>query len=532
MPFARTRHEPQLISRRSALFAVTLVVSMSGSCMQSSVDPVGTPSGNVETSQQALNSKPLYQDPSGAQTLTQPSGTTLTINGTIDLSTPRRLGGFRYADQFSGNDIGAKINAARTDLGTAGGTIIIPKGSWTFSTPIVLDNAVSVVLQGEGATTAGAAAASTLQYNGSCQTVISARSTAGVELRNIYLVQAAVSCGAPLIDFGHSSTGSDSAFGVVASCTLGGNGVATLVSLDKAIEMTIRNNNFFGANVAIMGAASSASYSNVVRIAENQFQSLSVAPIKNAGQTWLVSGNTFEVTPSAYAHDPGVAGYGLTFIGNWCGDSSSSGTWIDWLGSTLTVQGNFFAGANTTALRLEGTAASITGNTFGTGAGIDLSANPNGILVAGNDFTYTTTPIVRSATYPATQVSPLLKTTFIANSALADVTSDPTINVRSLLPKTMANGICPANSTAIYAPRGSMGYTGAGICAANFQSQRTCTAVKYVYFTLDNHSGTYSAADLSCSSPVADPWPWGTDVPFPDTLDGEWGGGTHVVCCQ
>lgn len=59
----------------------------------------------------------------------------------------------RYADQFAGADIGAKINAAISDLGSSGGTIIIPRGAYTLTTRVsVTQPNVWLVGQGSEAT--------------------------------------------------------------------------------------------------------------------------------------------------------------------------------------------------------------------------------------------------------------------------------------------------------------------------------------------------------------------------------------------
>jgi hypothetical protein len=66
-------------------------------------------------------------NPSASQTVSQPSGTMLSVN---------RLEGIRYADQFPGSDIGAKINAAYADCPGAGCRIRVPAGNFVFSTSI------------------------------------------------------------------------------------------------------------------------------------------------------------------------------------------------------------------------------------------------------------------------------------------------------------------------------------------------------------------------------------------------------------
>jgi hypothetical protein len=73
-----------------------------------------------------------------------------------------------------------------------------------------------------------------------------------------------------LLDYRNLS-GFDSAFGIVEGCYLGGspstvNTAAALIALDKSIDMTIRNCNFVGAVVGIMGKSSEATYSNAIQM--------------------------------------------------------------------------------------------------------------------------------------------------------------------------------------------------------------------------------------------------------------------------
>jgi hypothetical protein len=75
------------------------------------------------------------------------SGPTVLENGpTIN---PKVFAQVRYADQYSGSDLGAQINAAAADLGTAGGVIKIRRGSYSWTTPVTIDPRV-VSLIGDG----------------------------------------------------------------------------------------------------------------------------------------------------------------------------------------------------------------------------------------------------------------------------------------------------------------------------------------------------------------------------------------------
>lgn len=63
---------------------------------------------------------------------------TTAINSPAGAVTVRTMEQVRYADQFPGADIGAKVNAAYADCPAAGCTIRVPAGNYAFATPIVI----------------------------------------------------------------------------------------------------------------------------------------------------------------------------------------------------------------------------------------------------------------------------------------------------------------------------------------------------------------------------------------------------------
>jgi filamentous hemagglutinin len=66
--------------------------------------------------------------------------TSLSTTTIAQLSVPN-LEATLYADQFSGSDIGAKVNAAYAALPSTGGTVVVPAGSYTYNTPILWNTA-------------------------------------------------------------------------------------------------------------------------------------------------------------------------------------------------------------------------------------------------------------------------------------------------------------------------------------------------------------------------------------------------------
>jgi hypothetical protein len=120
----------------------------------------------------------------------------------------------------------------------------------------------------------------------------------------------------------------------------------------------------------------------------------------------------------------------------------------------------------------------------------------------------------------------------VASPPIAPVPAD-VINVRILVTKAQANGLCPGAASS-YVPISWLGETGNHICAADVHGPKTCSGVKYVVITADNRHGRWqSDKDLGCDDPVPRPWPWGYEYDRPDTLDGEFmHGDTWVVCCH
>ncbi len=84
----------------------------------------------------------VLQNPVGSQNIVQPGGSSLGVN---------RLEQIRFADQFSGADGGAKINAADADLGSAAGEIWVNQDigiSWTTAVTISANHVLRFIQGG------------------------------------------------------------------------------------------------------------------------------------------------------------------------------------------------------------------------------------------------------------------------------------------------------------------------------------------------------------------------------------------------
>jgi Pectate lyase superfamily protein len=272
------------------------------------------------------------------------------------------------------------IQAAIEALGTRGGVVFLPVGTYRCDEALDLDAKSSVTIRGNTESNAGATAASVLNFTqGGSAPLISAQSSYGVTLSGLQILYASGSFTGSVVDY-RGLQGHDTAYGRVEHCYLGGNNsrsAGSLIALDKAIDMSIRHTTMRDAAAALLGQAVS-SYSNRILVQDCQFDYINVAAVKNAGDAWCFVGNTFEggmYGARGVALDVGVAApRALSFLGNWFGDVAP-GTGSVWLDLAVGVNGFSFLGNF-----LGGVAASTTGIRVGA----DGCA---GILIAGNQFT-------------------------------------------------------------------------------------------------------------------------------------------------
>jgi hypothetical protein len=128
--------------------ALAVVHCTSGPGQDSSApfaDPA--PQEPVATVSQALNSLPVYRDPSGSQTIFQDSGTVLTVQGNISVAGPNPWADITAfgattsssCTQASGASNSTAISKAISSLSN-GGTLFIPPGSYCVGSPILLSS--------------------------------------------------------------------------------------------------------------------------------------------------------------------------------------------------------------------------------------------------------------------------------------------------------------------------------------------------------------------------------------------------------
>jgi len=326
--------------------------------------------------------------------------------------------------------IQAALNAARGTLpkeghGTEahGGTLYFPSGHYIVSRPLDADNAMSLVLQGDGAQTQGfkTLPASSITYTGKgTGSFLLARSSQGFAIRGMGIDYSSPSFKGYLIDFSHApGEVTDAAYMTLRDCLLTGPTEASaraLVSFANAILGSVQNCHLQFAQAGIVGkarAGQAVGYANAIEIRGSTFDDLTTAAIMNAGEGWTIDGNWFEGTdggtggmPRAYSDDlPGgkfASGTaGLSFTGNWFGDAVAiKDAWITLGEGTvvrgLNISGNFFSGGKS-AVSMPGLAygISINGNFMGTtGSPVDLGNTfKEGVSIVGNQMRPNVPPV-------------------------------------------------------------------------------------------------------------------------------------------
>jgi len=316
--------------------------------------------------------------------------------------TAKSTNGVINAAQQSGSDIGAKINSAITALGSAGGHIKIPCGTYSYSTQIVADSTYGMWVEGDGGVSPGHGVCVQLTWSGTTNP-ITAQSSNGFRWSNVQLFWSSASFSGNVINLS-SSQGAEidhdffgrSGSGVAAACIL---------NLDNSIITNIHDNTFSKYQSAICGASTTGHYANVVKIDHNDFSSSTGTcngqHILNPASGWTISNNDFEqgqgdgtCAITAYANSF-TTSQGIDIFGNWIGDNGASAyTLFNMNGSGWNIHGNFIAGnASSTGFAVQNstTGISISGNriqTLSIGYNIGSSVTIN---TKGNAYSSITT---------------------------------------------------------------------------------------------------------------------------------------------
>jgi hypothetical protein len=266
----------------------------------------------------------------------------------------------------NGGSIVTPLTDALSDLGSAGGDILIPAGAFTASSWPSFHDKGGIRLRGLGGTRDGAGDPATkITYSGTSSLLFT--STAGVALEDLALWYSNASLTGTFLDFSKAGGADDTLAPAIRRCWIGGDGVrgaARLVDLDGAIVGSFEDNYFDGAVRAVRGRnAGATNYSNGHNFRGNYFLNCVSPPILDSGEAWTFTGDVFQqlVTgggssagAGAFSYDGSQIGLGLTLNGIWCGDADTTGTWVDYVGVGLSVNGGFFQNGQY-AFRLSGT---------------------------------------------------------------------------------------------------------------------------------------------------------------------------------
>lgn len=316
---------------------------------------------------------------------------------------------------------GQNIDAALTALAAAMPTngqveIVVPRGSYTFSSWPSWDGKRGIIVRGESGLSGGAGPASKLVYSGTgAGSAISARSTVGVEFHNLELSYSSASFTGTLLDLSATGTkgsatgrGADTQLFVMRGCRLDGQRTANLIDLDNAIICNFYDTIFVGGLVGIRGKASSSTYSNLMQFFGCTFLGNVTVHVQNAGQNWSFFGCTFEqlytaggasAGAGALAYAGGATGNGVKFAGCYFGDANDTGSWVSFTGNGLSVDGCTFSHSAVAIATGSSTfGVAISGNDFtNIATAITLGANPAGVSITGNRFSSGITTAITAA---------------------------------------------------------------------------------------------------------------------------------------
>jgi hypothetical protein len=309
------------------------------------------------------------------------------VYGTNEWITPEQFGA---AGDGITNDRAAIQAAINSLLGVGGGgTIFFEKPVYCYATPLNLGGARNIRFLGKNGYFPLAPTRSELRFTGVADPPIDASESYGLTLEKMGITYSNAAFAGQLIYAVGAAV--DTQFLKIKECWIAGNGArgATyLMNLDKVISSEIVGNYLGSSLIGIQGMTN---YSNRILVSRNLFENQGGACIRNSGEAWTISQNTFQSLynagapgspgeAGAYVHQAGVMGRGVTFEGNWFGDLAdpNASSWITYTGTGLRVVGNLMGlstGASGITLDENGVyGLEISGNSFfRVGAG---GANP------------------------------------------------------------------------------------------------------------------------------------------------------------
>lgn len=316
-------------------------------------------------------------------------------NGTTDFAVvkeaPLNPTYAEYGVKFDGStDDTAAWTAAFAALPAKGAEVYVPPlGTSIVSQIAVPTNSTDVVIRGGGGGNNNSGACRLLSHYAGSGAVFAANAAAGFRMSGLSISNDNASFTGQVLDMSRGSGTQDTTqfrlenFRLTAVAQAAS--TVRLLKLTKATIGNLQGVYFNGAGYAVEGLTTAGDYCNAITIgAACNFSQQDTIAIHNLGNGCTVAGATFEPLRSgaagAYLVDSTLPANGLTWSGNWTGDSSASGTWITFNGKNLTVLGGLLDQA-VDGIKLNGTTAGIFVD------GVWFNNQTNGINLNSQTFT-------------------------------------------------------------------------------------------------------------------------------------------------
>lgn len=303
-------------------------------------------------------------------------------------------------------DDATKLQAVVDALPSTGGIIYTPPGSTCLTSSILTINKSNVTLSGASVKNEKMNGASKWVYTGTAARFIDARDSFGFHIEGMQITYSSSSFAGILIDLGTSAS-AVSAYSAIRNSSIGTStgrtGTATLVGVTASVNATIEKVYFYHGAPSILGQTVAGQ--NVrTTIKDSTFAFSDAVTISSCGESWIVSGNSFEPqsngSAQAFSNISTLPCLGGVWSGNWFGDVTNDiGTWIDGYFQGTVFVGNRMSGplavVNTQGIKLHSSTASFSGNNFNLLAvGINCVSSNQGVTInGGNLFPSVTTPI-------------------------------------------------------------------------------------------------------------------------------------------
>lgn len=294
-------------------------------------------------------------------------------------------------------DNGIAANQCIVDMNTAGGILYYPKpavdAAYDHATPIDCLHK-TVVIMGSGGFSGGSATGSRITYSGPDGRFVDARDTAGFGWHDLWCTVTRSAFVGTVIDLSYVAGAglfATSGFHIEhIFLSAPANAGVVLIDLDGSIDGHIEGpGNLVGGDIAIRGQNTTTNATNGHTITGHiRMSGQATAAIYNAGQAWTITA-VFEGgadhQPRAYKSNKYA--YGVTFLDCYAGDSTGTGTLIDWLGAGLKIDGGWLdSGVSTYAstcvqLQAGSEGARFTGVGFGDWNVVFYSYSATGISI-------------------------------------------------------------------------------------------------------------------------------------------------------